>query len=121
MKNVQIGAKIKREKERRQTEASAQGRDKMHSTDLSNIRMNKVNGMKGKNQEVRINNTKKRRGSQKSVGQQLAQTEGRRSPNAATKCQGTTSLKDTRISAACKRVFNGIGTTCFCELNYYCL
>jgi hypothetical protein len=43
MKNVQMGAKIKREKEGRRTEASAQARGKMNSTDLSNIRMNEVN------------------------------------------------------------------------------
>jgi hypothetical protein len=54
MKNVQNGAKLKREKERKHMEASAQERDKMYSTDLSDFRMKEVNERKKINQEEKI-------------------------------------------------------------------
>lgn len=46
MKNVQMGAKIKREKERRREEASAQARDQMYGTGLSDIRMEEADEKK---------------------------------------------------------------------------
>lgn len=53
MKNVQMIAKIRREKERRLQEALAETRDRMYGTGLSNIMMNEANGIKKKKKKSR--------------------------------------------------------------------
>lgn len=75
MKRMQMGAKVKGEEERRHKQASAQARDRIHSTGLSDtIRMKKW-----KTRRIQ----EARRSGRKSLDKQLAQTEGRRPPSAA--------------------------------------
>lgn len=112
MKRMQMGAEIKGEEERRHKQASAQARDRIHSSGLSDtIRMKKW-----KTRRIQ----EARRSGRKSLDKQLAQTE-RRPPSAAVprpRYRLCHRYLDSQLSG---RDFSGTRTTWFLKIRFVSL